>query len=699
MLGKGWRIPAKDEWQAVISYNRWAGLQDAQASAFKLQGTGELYYSNGTWQADGLARYWSSTSGGPDYGYFAAFSTTALEIRATGVYKRYAYPVRCLMDDVVVTKPTVGGLTLVAPNTTSFSGKATVTNDGGAAVSDRGFVYNTTGVAPVVGDGVSTFVSATDRSGIGNFNADISGLLGQPNYYVWAFATNTEGTALSSREMVCKPVTGIHVDNHNGAPETISITYKVVPLRISGETTCWLAQNLGASKQADVLNESSDEAAGWYWQFNRKQAFKVQSGTRITAWGGSSYDAGNWDLSNDPCRLLLGNGWRLPTGSEWGEVKTSWSNAAQAHSASLKLHFAGYLSSLGAITGRGTSGYYWASDEYSAPNGTALALGSTNSIINFHKMQAGAVRCVMSAGAEALPTVSMVDFTNPTPTSFTGNSSVTLDGGSPVIDRGVVYNTTGLPPDLNAGNIVVRPDVTGGTGEFSVSISGLDASKTYYVWAFAKNANKPEVAYSERTLFPVCPNEFTVYHKGGENGVPVDKTITYKAVSTSLSGSRACWITQNLGASEPADMANEDLPRSRGWFWRYTSTQGYTMDSGTREPLAGWGTTTGNGLLTQDPCRIMLGFGWRMPTQTDWTTADNAAGWGTVDQAHASVLKLHAPGFIGYDGVYTAKGKAGAFWISGGAYFRTGVVGEVATSVYSGVNANYGFSLRCMKPY
>ncbi len=704
LIGEGWRVPSKDEWISVISNGRWIALPDASSSKFKLQGSGELYHNDGWLKADGLARYWSSSSGGDNLGYFAEFSKTAYAVRATGVYKPYGFAVRCLMDEVVIGAPTVGGLSVTSTSGTSFSASATVASDGGAGVSDRGFVYNVTGTAPERGDNVSVFVSANQSSGTGNFDAVIGGLSEYSTYFVWAYASNTEGTGLSLREIICTPVTVVHQKDHNGAPESKTISYKTVSLREgSGEAKCWLAQNLGASEQADRLTNASEQAAGWFWQFNRKQGYKVTSGNVSPSWPGNSYDPGSWQPVNDPCRLQLGGGWRLPTSSEWGEVKNLYSTQATVYSSPLNLHHARYITAGGTYGSVFVSaeGYYWSSDEVSTAPQSALSLvmGSANSIVGYNKADGFPVRCVKDSGQESIPSVSRVTIQAPTATSFTGAATVTLSGGSAITDRGIVYNTTGLPPGLGAGNTVIRPAVMNAVGEFSINIVGLDPGITYYVWAFAKNTNKPEVVYSERTVFPICPSEFMVQHKGGENGAPADKTIMYKAVSTTLSGSQACWITQNLGASQPADIANEDLTTSRGWFWRYTSTQGYSMDSGTREPLADWGTAIGNGLASEDPCKLLLGFGWRMPTRTEWTNADNTSGWGTVDQAHASVLKLHAPGFIGYDGVYTAKGKAGAFWISGGAYFRTGVVGEVATSVYSGVNANYGFSLRCMKPY
>jgi len=66
----------------------------------------------------------------------------------------------------------------------------------------------------------------------------------------------------------------------------------------------------------------------------------------------------------------------------------------------------------------------------------------------------------------------------------TGNGNVTLDGGDTVTERGVVANTTGTPTTAN----LKFQAAAGGTGVFTASMTGLDASTHYYVRAYAINA-------------------------------------------------------------------------------------------------------------------------------------------------------------------------------------------------------------------
>lgn len=70
--------------------------------------------------------------------------------------------------------------------------RGTVASDGGAAVTERGFVYGTA-LDPVVGGAGVTKVAV--GSGTGGFAANLTGLKPDTIYYVRAYAINSQGTA------------------------------------------------------------------------------------------------------------------------------------------------------------------------------------------------------------------------------------------------------------------------------------------------------------------------------------------------------------------------------------------------------------------------------------------------------------------------------------------------------------------------
>lgn len=86
--------------------------------------------------------------------------------------------------------------------------------------------------------------------------------------------------------------------------------------------------------------------------------------------------------------------------------------------------------------------------------------------------------------ANTVPTVGGSVYSSVQATAAEVAGSVTDDGGDPVIDRGVVWNTTGSPTLADSSSSSSGT----GLGNFTATLSGLTASTTYYVRAFATNA-------------------------------------------------------------------------------------------------------------------------------------------------------------------------------------------------------------------
>ena len=244
----------------------------------------------------------------------------------------------------------------------------------------------------------------------------ISGLVEGPTYYVKAYATNKIGTAYSisaSSFKICKPTFTVqHIAGIDGAAETKKVTYNSISSNLTGKAACWLLQNLGADSVATSAIDATSKSAGWYWQFNRLQAYKYDAGTRTP---------------NTTCSLLLGAGWRLPTYNEWyyaDDAPQFWQNYNDTYKSVLKVHAAGYLAaSNGAMTGRGSTGYYWSNSYVGSTYTDAYAFLSTSagsSVVGLNKANATPIRCVRDGLIPALASVS--DVSVPTYT-MTGSSA------------------------------------------------------------------------------------------------------------------------------------------------------------------------------------------------------------------------------------------------------------------------------------
>jgi hypothetical protein len=179
------------------------------------------------------------------------------------------------------------------------------------------------------------------------------------------------------RPFVCGDSITIHHVTGDVAPVTKTVTYGTVT-NIPGETSkCWITSNLGADHQAAAKDDSTEASAGWYWQFNRKQGYKHDGITRTpaTLWIHSISENSDWTSANDPCYLELGNGWRIPTKTEWINVDAggNWNDWNGPWDSALKMHAAGFLSwNYGSLINRGFEGDYWTGSQNTAFAGSYL---------------------------------------------------------------------------------------------------------------------------------------------------------------------------------------------------------------------------------------------------------------------------------------------------------------------------------------
>ncbi len=206
-------------------------------------------------------------------------------------------------------------------------------------------------------------------------------------------------------------LTVTHYAGNGIAPVSKSVAYGTVS-DIPGDTTkCWISRNLGADQQATAINDNSEESAGWYWQFNRKQGYKHNGTTRIpnTSWIGNIDENSDWMAANDPCALELGTGWRIPTRTEWFNVDSTslgswpnWTNWTGPWNSGLKLHAAGNLLDYnGNLQNRGSRGVYWSSSQKDDEFGRCLWFELNLSFVsNDYKGKGIPVRCLKEQAVE-----------------------------------------------------------------------------------------------------------------------------------------------------------------------------------------------------------------------------------------------------------------------------------------------------------
>ena len=138
-------------------------------------------------------------------------------------------------------------------------------------------------------------------------------------------------------------------------------------------------------------------------------------------------------------------------------------------------------------------------------NGTAtitisgtLTAGQTLTLCVFGYNKVTNIQEITVANPAVAPTVTTTAISEIDKTTATGGGNVTADGGATVTARGICWSTT-QNPTVSGSHTT---DGTG-TGSFTSAMTGLTASTTYYVRAYATNS--AGTAYGEEVSFTTLP--------------------------------------------------------------------------------------------------------------------------------------------------------------------------------------------------
>ena len=248
-----------------------------------------------------------------------------------------------------------------------------------------------------------------------------------------------------------------------------------------------------------------------------------------------------------------------------------------------------------------------------------------------------------------LPTVVTNDITDITTNSAKCSGTVTSDGNSAILAKGVCWSIS-PEPTLN-NNYTDEGD---GSGAFISSLTNLTDGVKYYVRAYA--TNEKGTNYGEQKSFTTLERTF-------ENG--------YEYVDLGLS---VKWATCNVGASKAEDYGDY-------FAWGETSVkETYDEDNCLTYELSyselqaqGYIDSEGNLTAPYDAATFNWGGDWRMPTDDEmqelidnctwtWTTQNGVNGY-NVEGPNGNSIFLPAAGYRHVSSLYY-NGTAGHFWSS-----------------------------------
>ena len=382
-----------------------------------------------------------------------------------------------LSADITATAPTVSTLVASSITATTATLGGNVTNNGGAAVTERGIVYNTTGTPNVDDD---TKVQIGD--GDGSFSDEITGLTAGTEYFVRAYGINSEGTSYGGVESFT--TSNPQLENFSWSADNLSAGATGVTYTIEYTTVT----DLGGS---DAILYALNTANGW-----NTNSVTVGDITVLVN-GNSRTVAGIISVGGSGAFITLDN----PIVASGSEIVITIAN----------------------VTNNGNPGTYnW--------NWIHTATGGGNEI----DPAVSPDPIVLSANTA--PTVTTSAASGVTNTTATLGGDVTDNGGATVTERGIVYNTTGTP---NVDDDT-KVQIGDGDGSFSDEITGLSAENQYFVRAYAINSEGTAYGSEESFTTSLNPS-LTLSSSATDNTISSGASVTFTATPSGTAATNYLW--------------------------------------------------------------------------------------------------------------------------------------------------------------
>lgn len=496
--------------------------------------------------------------------------------------------VRCVKNKI----PFVQTGSIAAGSATAVGCEGTIVSDGGAEILESGFCWSSSNAEPTLDDNL--FTKGIKASG--QYTCQITGLSTGVQYYVRAYAINEVGVAYGD----VKTFTTIET-------ETVTdIDGTVYPTVMIGEQV-WMAEDLKVTKLNDgtplsLITESS------LWSGTTSPAYCMYENTAPQTHYGYLYN----HLAVQTGKLAPA-GWHVPTQTELEMLNAGLTadeddfylnsiKLKEAGSANWSEEYAngtnysgfsalpgGMRFSDGSWGGKGVSGYWWTSSDYSysANDAMSLFVEYYSAVVATDKKSGLSVRCLKDY--PAVVTTLLKDL-GQTTASF--GIDVKEVGGD-ITRRGICWSSTQSQPDIT-GEHSQTYDFSVAFGESWYDITTLLPNTDYYLRAFAVNSTGvsygPVVSFTTQNSETISDADGNVYH-------------------TIKIGTQT-WMVENLKTTKYND--GSTIPVISGF---HTTTPGYSIYANTSSNKTVYG-------LLYNWYAVQTGklapAGWRIPTDADW---------------------------------------------------------------------------------
>ena len=548
---------------------------------------------------------------------------------------------------------------------TTVTSGGTISNDGGAVVTERGIVYSTSS------NPTTTNTKVSSVSGTGSFSVNATSLTPNTTYFIRSYAINSAGTGY-----------GNNITFQTTVPAVPSLTTREL-LNITNTT---------ATGGGSITNDggSSITAKGICWGISPNPTTfdsKTTDGPGTTTF--TSFITGLSANVTYYVRAYATNSTGTGYGNQQTFTTSSTSNTLPEVTSTsvtglttIQATFNAEVNSQGGgtVTERGavwnTSGNPTVNSNR-VPTGAGTGVytatltglsGGSNCYVRAYAINNFGISYGVEIPFTTLFGLATLTTNNVVAQSITASSggNINDNGGSTVTARGVVWNTSGNPTISDSKTIDGS-----GTGSYVSSMTSLSPSSTYYVRAYATNSNG--TAYGNERTFST--NIITSTVNDGDGNV-------YNTISI---GSQV-WLRENLRATkfnngDPISYVENNIEWTQGQVWENLSPKFSYPQFNESDRLK-----TGNlynYFVVSDP-RNICPIGWRTPNSSDWnylfsypliqfnmttvvdigSVPDQNGFWLETPTGanNSSYFTIYPVGVRLLDGIYDGKGRQTVFW-------------------------------------
>jgi uncharacterized protein (TIGR02145 family) len=361
----------------------------------------------------------------------------------------------------------------------AFSG-GTISNDGGAPVTDRGVCWSTT-----INPTIASF-KTSNGTGIGNFSGNLTGLNSGTTYYVRAFATNNVGTGYGNQltfttssdipVVTTSTITSVTGTTASGGGNIATDGGAAITAR----GVCW-----STSANPTVSNSKTNDGAGTGSFSSNLAGLNPATLYYVRAYATNSEGTAYGDQVSFTTSTTMPSVTTAIVSAITATTSTCGGNVTSDGGASVTARGVCWNTAPGTTTsnsktsdGSGTGTFISSLTGLNANTTYYIRAYATNSLGTAYGTE---YNFKTSAG---LPSVTTASVTSITETTAISGGNVINDGGASISARGVCWSTSPNPTLTNS-----LTDNGTGTGSFVSNLTGLMNKTTYYVRAYATNSS------------------------------------------------------------------------------------------------------------------------------------------------------------------------------------------------------------------